>query len=206
MKAFWLYTAGILGQFYLSLYPSRDPIQPTFWPHTLPDHPFSFNTSLPKSCFSTQLQRFKKYLLNKWATGCRKWNLACFPSTGAETSSVQFRCSVVSDCLWSHGLQHARPPSLSPTPRVYSNSCPLNRWCHPNISSSVIPFSSSLQSFFTPHLLGDPLSCSLHPILALQQALLLLCPSPDPPTPTPCALPFWPRLGFLFWQDGDMVK
>ena len=62
-------------------------------------------------------------------------------------SSVQFSCSVMSDSLWSHGLQHARPPCLSPTPGVYSNSCPLSRWCHPTISSSVIPFSSYLQSF-----------------------------------------------------------
>ena len=45
--------------------------------------------------------------------------------------SVQFSCSVVSDSLWPHGLQHARPPCPSPTPRVDSNSCPLSRWCHP---------------------------------------------------------------------------
>ena len=64
--------------------------------------------------------------------------------------SVQFSCSVVSDSLRPHGLQHARPPCPSPTPRVYSNSCPLSRWCHPVISSSVIPFSSCLQSFPTP--------------------------------------------------------
>ena len=49
--------------------------------------------------------------------------------------------------LWPHGLQHARPPCPSPTPRAYSNSCPLSRWCHPTISSSVIPFSYCLQSF-----------------------------------------------------------
>ena len=61
--------------------------------------------------------------------------------------SVQFSCSVVSDSLWPQGLQHARPPCLSPTPGVYSNSLPLSRWCHPTISSSVIPFSSCLQSF-----------------------------------------------------------
>ena len=61
--------------------------------------------------------------------------------------SVQFSHWVVSDTLWSHGLQHARLPGSSPTPGVYSNSCPLNRWCHPTISSSVIPFSSCLQSF-----------------------------------------------------------
>ena len=54
----------------------------------------------------------------------------------------------MSNSLWTHGLQHDRPPcpSLS-SPGVYSNSCPLSRWCHPNISSSVIPFSFRLQSF-----------------------------------------------------------
>ena len=53
----------------------------------------------------------------------------------------------MSDSLWPHGLQHARPPCPSRTPGVYSNSCPLSRWCHPTISSSVVPFSSCLQSF-----------------------------------------------------------
>ena len=62
-------------------------------------------------------------------------------------SSVQFSHSVVSNSLRPHGLQHTRPPCPSPTPRVYWNSCPLSRWCHPTISSSVIPFSSCLQSF-----------------------------------------------------------
>ena len=62
-------------------------------------------------------------------------------------SSVQFSCSIVSNSLRPHGLQHARPPCPSPAPRVYSNSCPLSWWCHPTISSSVIPFSSHLQSF-----------------------------------------------------------
>ena len=57
-----------------------------------------------------------------------------------------FSHSVVSDSLWPHGLQHARPPCLSPTPGIYSNSCPTSRWCHPTISSSVIPFSL-LQSY-----------------------------------------------------------
>ena len=54
---------------------------------------------------------------------------------------------VMSDSLWPHGLQHARPPWPSPTPRVYPNSCPLSRWCHPTISFSVVRFSSCLQSF-----------------------------------------------------------
>ena len=58
--------------------------------------------------------------------------------------NVHFSLSVTSDSLWPHGLQHARP---SPTLRAYSNSCPLSQWCHPTISSSVIPFSSRLHSF-----------------------------------------------------------
>ena len=62
-------------------------------------------------------------------------------------SSVQFSLSVMSDSLQPHELQHARPPCPSPTPGVYSNSCPLSQWCHPTILSSVIPFSSRLQSF-----------------------------------------------------------
>ena len=61
-------------------------------------------------------------------------------------SSVQFSRSVVSDYLWPHELQHTRPPCPSPTPRVYSNSCPSSRWYHPAISSSVVPFSSCPQS------------------------------------------------------------
>ena len=61
--------------------------------------------------------------------------------------SVQFSHSVMSDSLRPHEPQHARPPCPSPTPRVYPNSCPLSWWCHPIISSSVIPFSSCLQSF-----------------------------------------------------------
>ena len=60
--------------------------------------------------------------------------------------SAQFSCSVMSNSLWSYELQHARPPCLSPTPRVHPNSCPLSQWYHPAISSSVIPFSSCPQS------------------------------------------------------------
>ena len=63
-----------------------------------------------------------------------------------EVLSLQFSCSVMSDSLRPHGGQHTRPPCPSPTPGVYSNSCPLSRWCHPAISSSVVPFSC-LQSF-----------------------------------------------------------
>ena len=71
--------------------------------------------------------------------GCKyRWSFAC---------SVQFSHSVVSDSLRPHGLQHARLPCPSPTPRAYSNSRPSSQWYHPTISSSVIPFSSCPQSF-----------------------------------------------------------
>jgi len=66
-----------------------------------------------------------------------------------QDSSVHFSCSVMSDSLRPHELQHARPPCPSPTPRVYPNSCSLSWWRHPTISSSVVPFSSCLQSFPT---------------------------------------------------------
>ena len=61
-------------------------------------------------------------------------------------SAAQFSCSVVSNSLWLHESQHTGPPCPSPTPGVYSNSCPLSRWCHPAISSFVSPFSSCTQS------------------------------------------------------------
>ena len=96
-------------------------------------------------------------LLSTWTIRCvvvtwtlprRHWE----PSTHHQLSQtkispVQFSRSVVSDSLRPHGLQHARLPCPSPTPRVCSNSCPLSRWCHPTISFSVVPFSSCLQSF-----------------------------------------------------------
>ena len=65
----------------------------------------------------------------------------------SQFSSVQFSRSVVFDSLRPHGLQHARLPCPSPTPRVNPNSCPLSQWCYPTISSSVVPFSSCPQSF-----------------------------------------------------------
>ena len=64
----------------------------------------------------------------------------------AFSSSVQFSCSVVSDSSWPHESQHTRPPCPSPTPRVHSELHPSSRWCHPAISSSVVPFSSCPQS------------------------------------------------------------
>ena len=67
--------------------------------------------------------------------------------TSHQSEAIQFSCSVVSDSLQPHGLEHARPPCPSPTPGVHSNSCPSRGWCHPTISSSVVPFSSCPQSF-----------------------------------------------------------
>ena len=67
-------------------------------------------------------------------------------TNGAQFSSLQFSHSVVSDSLRPHELQHARPPCPSPTPGVHSNSPPSSQWCHPTISSSVVPFSSCPQS------------------------------------------------------------
>ena len=75
--------------------------------------------------------------------------LSC-PLIGCDSelfSSLQFSCSVVSNSLRLHELQHARPPCLSTTPGVHPNPCPLSWWCHLTISSSVIPFSSCPQSF-----------------------------------------------------------
>ena len=82
---------------------------------------------------------------------CTAKPLCCPPKTTTTLltgyRSAQFSCSVVSDSLWPHELQHARPPCPSPAPRVHSDSCPSSQWCHPAISSSVVPFTSSLQSF-----------------------------------------------------------
>ena len=84
------------------------------------------------------------YRCGNWSLD-KLFNLSSFPRQFM--ISHQFSLSVISDSLWPHGLQHARPPCPSPTPRAYSNSCPLSWWCHPTISSSVVPFSSCLRSF-----------------------------------------------------------
>ena len=83
------------------------------------------------------------WLLYHWATG--EAHGQAIPLLGIYP--VQSSHSVMSDSLRPNGLQLARPPYLSPTPRVYSNSSLLSQWCHPTISSSVIPFSSCFQSF-----------------------------------------------------------
>ena len=82
--------------------------------------------------------------LSNWITTMVFWMLH-FSTFVLLLSSVSH--SVVSSSLWPRGLQHARLPCPSPTPRAYWNSCPSSPWCHPAISSSVVPFSSHLQSF-----------------------------------------------------------
>ena len=78
---------------------------------------------------------------------CAPHSMYLSKNTGALNLPVQFSCSVVSDSLRPHGLQHARPPCPSLTPGVYSNPCLFSQWCHPAISSCVIPCSSCPQSF-----------------------------------------------------------
>ena len=104
-------------------------------------------TEEPDGLQSTRSQRVG----HNWVTNTHL-NQKRLPSA----PSVQFSRSVISDSLRLHGLWHARPPCLLPTPRVYSSSCPLSRWCHPIISSSVDPFSSCPQSF--PELGSFPVS------------------------------------------------
>ena len=82
------------------------------------------------------LTMYSAFKLNKQGNNIQPWR----------NPSVQFSHSVVSDSLRPHGLQYARTPCPSPNPGIYSNSCPSSRWCHPTISSSVVPFSH-LQSF-----------------------------------------------------------
>ena len=89
------------------------------------------------SIFPLKYQYFKYQSIIKISLGCSLEGLI---------SSVQFSRSVVSDSLRHHELQHTRPPCPSPTPGVHSDSCPSSQWCHPAISSSVVPFSSCPQS------------------------------------------------------------
>ena len=104
--------------------------------------PFFKGSSQPKD--RTQVSCIAGRFFTSWAKVYVKSGLKGFP--GSPVSSVQFSCSVVSNSLRPHGLQHARPPGPSPTPGVHPDSRPLSPWCHPAISSLVVPFSSCPQS------------------------------------------------------------
>ena len=100
--------------------------------------------------------QFPDYGLNPGSLHWESWGLTTEPYGKSSPAIVQFSVSVVSDSLRPHELQHARSPCPSPTPGVYSNSCPLSQWCHPAISPSVIRFSSCPQSL--PALGSFPMS------------------------------------------------
>ena len=89
----------------------------------------------------------EEHFIDEFLCACsRESGMSQFSSVQGWVSSVQFSCSAMSNSLRPHESQHTRPPCPSPTPRVHPNSCASNRWCHPAISSSVIPFSSCPQS------------------------------------------------------------
>ena len=92
------------------------------------------------------LDYIKKYRQQTSQWQCNNISYYVHNEIPLDTSSVQFSCSVASNSLLPHGLQHTRLPCPSLTPGAYPNSGPLSQWCHPTISSSVIPFSSCLQS------------------------------------------------------------
>ena len=111
------------------------------WNHSFDMH---LNYLGPVSCFSPSWNPSSCTI----GYGRQCFNPHCvYAHTLNSFSSVQFSRSVMSNSLQPHGLQHARPPCPSPTPGVYPNSYPLSQWCHPTISSSVIPFSACPQSF-----------------------------------------------------------
>ena len=96
------------------------------------------------SCHYAAGSSLQFHWLDKWGGSHPPFSLITHP---IQLLSVQFSCSVVPISLWPRGLQHARLPCPSPTSWACSSSCPSSRWCHPTISSSVVPFSSCLQSF-----------------------------------------------------------
>ena len=115
-------------------------------------YPFSRVSSQPRNW--TGVSCIANGFLTSWATREALWgrkrvehNLGTKQQQQIDLWLLLSSCSVVSDSLWPHGLQHARLPCPSPTPRACSNSCPFSQWCHPAISSSFIPFSFCLQSF-----------------------------------------------------------
>ena len=117
-----------------SFFHEKIPYLSIFKGYSIPRIPLGTSLLYLRSCLLSHLvSRFYISFINWWPQ--------------IYISRIQFSSSVMSSSLKPHGLQHARPPCPSPTPSVYSNSCPLSQWCHPTISFPVIPFSSHLQSF-----------------------------------------------------------
>ena len=115
-------------------------------------HPAISSSVVPFSSCPQSLPASESFSMSQlFAWGGQSLNIIllqyCDSWHNSQNDSVRFSCSAMSNSLWLHGLQHARLPCLSPTPRDCSNSCSLSQWWHPTISSSVIPFSSHLQSF-----------------------------------------------------------
>ena len=104
---------------------------------TLPLLSSFFRSALGQNCHKSGCSFQKRFYRNKM----------CKRPSGCMHHSAGSRGEARGASLQLHGLRHSRPPCLSPTSRVYSKSSPLNQWCHPTISSSVVPFSSQLQSF-----------------------------------------------------------
>ena len=94
-------------------------------------------------CFHLQFPNFNFFFLKTYFLP----RFVIPVNVNSQFTSLQFSHSFLSDSLRSHERQHARPPCPSPTPEVHPNPCPLSQWCHPTISSSVVPFSSCPQSF-----------------------------------------------------------
>ena len=99
--------------------------------HSIPSHPSPLGSHQSFFCL--------------WVSSCL-WTTH-ETETGVSKGGLLFSHSVISDSLWPRGLQHARVPCLLPSPTAWWNSWPLSQWCHPTISSSVVLFSSCLQSF-----------------------------------------------------------
>ena len=144
-------------------------------------------------------------------------------------SSVQFSCSVMSDSLWPHELQHARAPCPSPTSGVYSNSCSSSWWCHPTISSSVVPFSSCPQSLPSSgsfpmsqlfawggqstgisasmeQTLGSPMDCKeIQPVYPKGDQSWVFIGKTNVEAETPVLWPLYVK-SWLIWKDPDAGK
>ena len=133
--------------------PGIEPRSPTLQVDSLPAEPQGKpkNTG-SQECWATREATRVAYTFSREYSWSRNWTgISCiaggFFTSWAMREVSQFSRSVMSESLWPHEPQHARPPCPSPTPGVYPNSCPLSRWCHLTISPSVIPFSSCPQSF-----------------------------------------------------------